>query len=190
MNTSSLWRCVPLVTLILAGCASAPIGPSVLAMPRSGRSFDQFRSDDAGCRQYSHGLSGGSEVVDSGMRSAVAGTVMGAAAGAALAGQHGAGVGAGAGLLVGSVAGIGMGQDAGEQAQRRYDYSYIQCMYAKGHQVPVPSYAVQTVHIPAYQGAVAPVMQMPVYQGVVTPTGAVYPPPPPPPGYVLPQFSP
>ena len=37
--------------LLLAGCASVPSSPSVMALPGSAKSADEFRSDDAACRQ-------------------------------------------------------------------------------------------------------------------------------------------
>ena len=46
-------------------------------------------------------------------------------------------VGAGTGLLFGSVAGAGAGDASAYELQQRYDSGYIQCMYAKGHKVPV-----------------------------------------------------
>ncbi|MDH6147676.1 hypothetical protein OKW46_001601 [Paraburkholderia sp. WSM4179] len=37
--------------IALAGCAGVPTGPTVTALPGSGKSFDQFRADDATCQQ-------------------------------------------------------------------------------------------------------------------------------------------
>ena len=37
--------------VVLAGCASAPTGPSVMVLPGSGKTMEQFQSDDARCRQ-------------------------------------------------------------------------------------------------------------------------------------------
>ena len=75
---------LPLV--LLAGCVSAPTGPSVMALPGTGKNFDQFRYDDAECRQYALSQSGGATAnqaaVDAGVRSAAVGTVVGAVAGA------------------------------------------------------------------------------------------------------------
>src|SRR6266568_6172666 len=59
------------------------------------------------------------------------------AAGAAIGGRSGAAVGAGGGLLVGSAAGADAADRSAYGVQRRYDYAFIQCMYAKGHKVPV-----------------------------------------------------
>ncbi|MBE0619080.1 MAG: hypothetical protein IH605_00655 [Burkholderiales bacterium] len=127
--------------LVLGACASLPPGPSVQSLPGSGKTFDQFRADDADCRSYASTQSGGQNAndaaVDSGVRSAAVGTVLGALAGAALGGHHGAGVGAGVGLLAGGVAGTSAGQESAYTVQQRYDNAYVQCMYAKGERVPV-----------------------------------------------------
>ena len=42
---------VTAVAIVLAGCASAPTGPSVMVLPGSGKTTEQFQSDDARCRQ-------------------------------------------------------------------------------------------------------------------------------------------
>jgi len=127
--------------LIVGGCVSMPSGPSMLVLPGTGRSFQEFRADDLDCRQYAHEYIGGRSAEqaasESGVRSAVVGTAIGAAVGAAAGGSRGAGVGAGAGLLVGSAAGTGAAQTSAYGAQQRYDYAYVQCMYASGHRVPV-----------------------------------------------------
>ena len=153
--------------LLLAGCASVPTGPSVMALPGTGKSFDQFRNDDAACRQYAQYQAGGAgqAAADAGVRSAAVGTVIGAVAGAAIGGHEGAGAGAGTGLLIGSMAGAGAAQDSAYWSQRNYDHAYIQCMYAKGNQVPV-------------SGAMTGSRRQ-------TPAGSYYPPPPPP-GYAPP----
>ena len=75
--------------------------------------------------------------VDSGVRSAVIGTAVGTVAGALVGGRDGAAVGAGTGLLFGSAAGAGAAGASSRSLQQRYDMGYQQCMYAKGHQVPV-----------------------------------------------------
>lgn len=129
--------------LILGGCASMPTGPTLMALPGSGKTFDQFRFDDAECQRYAFQQIGGTTAQkaanESATRSAVVGTAVGAVAGAAIGGKSGAGVGAGTGLLFGSVAGADAGQRSGYGTQRQYDNAYVQCMYAKGHRVPVPA---------------------------------------------------
>ncbi|HEV3104725.1 MAG TPA: hypothetical protein VGZ01_03425 [Trinickia sp.] len=134
---------LPIGVLVgLAGCSTVPSGPSVLVLPGSGKTFDQFRADDASCRQYAYaqvgGVSTNEATAGSALGSAAVGTALGAAAGAAFNGGRGAAVGAGAGLLAGSVLGAGAAQGSGYEVQRRYDYAYIQCMYASGDRVPMP----------------------------------------------------
>ncbi|HEY5292561.1 MAG TPA: glycine zipper family protein [Burkholderiales bacterium] len=170
---SKLLRVSPLAALLMLGaCTTIPTGPSVLVMPGTGKSFDQFRGDDADCRQFAQSQIGGATAndtaVDSGVKSAVVGTAVGALAGAAMGGHQGAGVGAGVGLLAGSAAGAGAGQASGYSAQRRYDNAYIQCMYAKGDRVPVSGRMMP---------GPAPAVNRP------PPPANAYTPPPPPPGY-------
>jgi len=49
-------------------------------------------------------------------------------------------VGAGTGLMVGTLSGAGAAQLSAQEAQKRYDNAFVQCMYAKGHRVPVSGY--------------------------------------------------
>lgn len=161
-------------SLLLAACVSAPTGPSVMVLPGSTRSFDDFRNDEASCRQYAMEQNGGVSAQQSAHNSAVAsaavGTVIGAAAGAAIDGSHGAAVGAGSGLLVGSAIGSNTAYQSAHLTQRQYDAAYIQCMYSKGHRVPVPP-GMATAYTPpplARPDDIPP-----------PPTGS---PPPPPPG--------
>ena len=134
-------RCPALAVLALGACVSMPTGPSVMALPGTGKNFDQFRFDDNDCRQYSNAQIGGktpqSAAVDSGVKSAAVGTLIGAAAGAAINGGTGAAVGAGVGLAGGALAGTGAADQSGYVLQQRYDIAYTQCMYSKGHKVPV-----------------------------------------------------
>ncbi len=133
------------VVASLSACATMPTGPSVMVLPGEGKSFDQFRADDAICRQYAYeqvgGVTGQQAAQSSAVTSAVVGTVLGAAAGAAIgsvSGDFGAGaaIGGGAGLLVGSAAGSSYAAGSYYEAQRYYDHAYLQCMYAKGNQIP------------------------------------------------------
>lgn len=127
--------------LLLSACASVPDGPSVMALPGTGKSFEQFRYDDGYCRQYALEQIGGKTAKqasnESMAQSAAVGTAVGAAAGAVAGGGRGAGVGAAAGLVVGSAVGVDEASASSYGSQRRYDNAYIQCMYAKGHRVPV-----------------------------------------------------
>jgi hypothetical protein len=128
-------------TLTLAACATAPNGPSVMSLPGSGKSFDQFRIDDMDCRSFAQSQIGGTTADESarkmGIESAAVATVVGALAGAAVGGHKGAATGAAVGIVGGGLAGVERGDTTASNTQRRYDTGYIQCMYAKGHQVPV-----------------------------------------------------
>ena len=141
MNLPSRWLLPVAALLLLGACASAPTGPSMLVLPGSGKNFDQFRADEYECRQYAQSQIGGTTAeeasTDSGVKSAVIGTAVGAVAGAIIGGHRGAAAGAGTGLIVGSVAGAGAAHGSAYTLQQRYDIGYQQCMYAKGHQVPV-----------------------------------------------------
>jgi hypothetical protein len=133
-----------LVLLTLAGCATVPSGPSVRVMPTPGKSFEQFRAEDATCRQWAGqqtGMTPQETINQNAVTGAAVGTAIGAGVGAAIgaASGHpgtGAAIGAGSGLLVGTANGANAGQVYGWEAQRRYDIAYEQCMYAKGNQIP------------------------------------------------------
>jgi outer membrane lipoprotein SlyB len=130
-----------MVLLAASGCVSLPTGPSVMVLPGSGLSFEQFRNDDAVCQQYAYVQIGGTtaqkQAERSGVTSAAIGTALGAAAGAAIGGGEGAAIGAGTGLLGGSLVGTGTAESSMYGTQDRYNVAYIQCMYSKGHKVPV-----------------------------------------------------
>jgi hypothetical protein len=163
-------RLTPL--LVLAACASTPSGPGVMVLPGTGKSFDQFRFDDHECRQYAHSYSGGGTPneasSDAGAKSALAGAAIGGLAGAAIGGSGRAAVaGAALGTAGGAIAGTGTGAHSGRTVQQRYDVGYQQCMYAKGHQIPM-----------ARQQRSAP--PPPRYYGTPPPPPPGTPPPPPP----------
>jgi hypothetical protein len=166
----------PLIALFFLGaCTTMPDSPSVLVLPGTGKNFDQFRADDFECKQFASsqlgGASNASVAADSGVRSAAVGTILGAAAGAAINGRSGAGVGAGTGLAMGGLAGTGAAETSARGAQRRYDMGYQQCMYAKGHRVPVSGHLLMQQPQQPYAGHPPP------------PSGN---PPPPPPGVAPP----
>ncbi len=131
-----------LALLALTGCATIPAGPSVQVLPGSEKSFEQFQADDAVCRQWAGQSISPQEVVNQNTTTgAVVGTALGAGVGALIgvATGHagtGAAIGAGSGLLLGTASGASAGNASGWEAQKRFDNSYVQCMYAKGNQVP------------------------------------------------------
>jgi hypothetical protein len=147
-----------------------------MVLPGTGKDFDQFRVDDSVCRQWAAQQTGetpskaSDEAVVTG---AAAGTLLGGATGAAIGAASGepatgAAVGAGVGLLGGSAVGASNAEEARWAVQRRYDIAYMQCMYARGNQIPIPGGSrLQSTRQPSLDGIPPP------------PPGT---PPPPPPG--------
>ena len=177
------------VVLTVVGCASMPNGPGVMVLPGTGMSFERFSNDNAVCQQFASFQVGGATAnqaaVNSGVASAAVGTVVGAAAGAALGAASGnpaagAAIGAGVGLMGGSLAGTSAAGSSMYETQQRYDAAYIQCMYAKGHQVPVSGQFSGAISQPA----VTPPSHIPPPPPGATPPGSSLPAniPPPPPG--------
>jgi hypothetical protein len=132
--------------LALGACVTpTPAGPSVMVLPGHAKTWSEFQNDDATCRGFAQQqipLSPDQQRAQSAITGAAVGTAVGAAAGAAIgAAAHdpgaGAAIGAGTGLLVGSSSGAEQGEYSARELQRRYDYSYMQCMYANGNQIPV-----------------------------------------------------
>ena len=126
--------------LALLACAGLPPGPEVEVMPAPDIPFEQFADDDLVCRDFAAGRSGAAGSAPGGetAKGAVAGAAAGAVAGAMLGHGDGEaiGTGAGAGLILGGAHGMEREHDARDTIQHRYDTAYMQCMYAKGHQVP------------------------------------------------------
>jgi hypothetical protein len=158
--------------MALGGCTAAtPTGPTVVAMPGQGQTWQQFQDADAMCRRYAQGhmpYPGQAEQASqqNAAANAAAGTLLGAAAGAALgaaAGNAGLGAaaGAGTGLLFGSAAAGNQTQATANSLQSSYDIAYAQCMVGNG----------QTIQQPVGMGYAGP---------------GYYAAPPPPPGYYAP----
>ncbi|WP_428374765.1 glycine zipper family protein [Lichenicoccus sp.] len=165
----------------LAACTVAPPpGPTVMAAPGQGKSFDTFRADDGRCRQdataANNGVTPQQGANSSAIGSAAVGTVVGAGIGALLgAAAHnpglGAAAGAGGGLLVGSSVGGENAAASANSLQGNYDRVYAQCMVASGESVAQPQMAAGYGAPPVGAGAPPPVMVAPPYP-------YAYPPPP------------
>jgi hypothetical protein len=178
--------------LLLAGCVTVPTGPAVTVLPGTYKSFDQFQADDGSCRQYADAMIGGPNAgqpaQDAAAANAIGGAALGAAAGAiigSVSGQAGAGaaIGAGTGLLFGSAAGGNVAGASSYTLQRRYDSAYMQCMYARGHQIP--GRVAYSGPAPGYAPNYPPPNYQPPNSGSNPPPNpGSYPPPnyPPPPG--------
>ena len=137
---------IPLSTLVvLGGCVTVPTAPAVRVLPGSQKTFEQFQIDDGSCRQYAQTVIGGAKAgqpaADAAAANAVGGAALGAAIGALIGSAsgdagNGAAVGAGMGLLFGSSEGANTAGYSSYAMQRDYDTAYVQCMYARGNQVP------------------------------------------------------
>jgi len=154
-----------LAGLALSSCATMPTGPSVMVLPAQNKPFDVFQAEDFECRNWAAAQSGQpADAYNQNLAGgAVIGTLVGAGLGAAIgaaSGNAGAGaaIGAGTGLIGGAAVASGPAYGAGWEVQRRYDNAYLQCMYAKGNQIPGAARAAPR-------------------------NNRVPPPPPPPPGY-------
>lgn len=134
-----------LTVAVVSGCVTVPTGPGVMVLPGSRKTLEQFRIDEADCRNYAQAVLGGPYAAqpanDAAAANAAVGTAIGAAAGAiigAASGQAGAGaaIGAGTGLLFGSASGSNYSGYSQYQLQQSYDIAYMQCMYTRGNQIP------------------------------------------------------
>lgn len=163
--------------LALGACAVIPpSGPTVMALPGAGKSFEQFQQEDFTCRGFAQQATGyqqpGQAGTNAAVGSAVLGTAIGAAAGAAIgaaAGNPAAGaaIGGATGLLGGTSIGASNAYAAEASLQQRYNVAYTQCMFAHGNTVQSPP--------PAYAGYSPPGYGFsgwgpPVYGGIWAPT--------------------
>jgi hypothetical protein len=176
--------------LLLGACATVPTGPSIIVLPGTGKNFDQFQVDDVTCRDWALqqvGVTTNKAGADNAVTGAVAGTAIGAALGAAIGAAAGnpalgAAAGAGAGFLGGTSVGASNAHVGQGSVQHRYNAAYMQCMYAKGNQIPGPRGSQPPI---GYQRPARSSLTTPPPQGV-TPSDIPPPPPgvppPPPPG--------
>lgn len=162
--------------ILLAGCATQPMGPQVAVMPGPGKSFDAFQQDQAVCKEFANGQVAGEaqSANNQAIGGAVLGTVLGAGLGAAIGGGRGAGIGAAGGAALGTGVGASSSSHSEGGIQRQYDIAYSQCMASKGNQVP------------QYRPAPAPVVVYPPPPPAYYAPPTVYYPPPPPPTVVYP----
>ena len=180
-------RAVPIAAAVLiliglSACASAPMSPSLVTLPGTGRSFDQFRADDYNCRLYGE-VQIGLRTAQSAAAAAMAvGTNPGASGGmssaAFIGGAQGGAQGAAIGQAVtppGVIPSSNLPAGTSYASQQRYDNAYIQCMYASGNRVPVYDSG------PRPASAATPPSNIPQ-----PPAGA---PPAPPPGVAKPASS-
>jgi Glycine-zipper domain len=187
MKITAIGACLT-AGLLTAACATVPNGPSVMVLPGTGKSFEQFQVDDAACRQWAAQQTGqpnGQAATHTTVSGAAIGTVLGAAVGAAIGAAAGnpamgAAAGAGAGLLGGTAVGASNAGASYRSGQRHYDATYMQCMYAKGNQIPVARGSVPAyTAAPATRPAAPPPPPPPPPASTPSSPAAVTPPPPP-----------
>ena len=106
-----------------------------MALPGSGKTFDQFREDDYYCKQYANEQVGGQTPnkasIASGLGSAAVGNRAGCRGRGCFRRGSGAAIGAGSGLLVGGLVGTGTASASGNIEQQRYDIGYTNACTAK-----------------------------------------------------------
>jgi len=170
MRNSAKLLAAGTAVVLLAGCATRPLGPTVAVYPSQYKPFDVFQRDQYECGQYaSSTVAGGEQAINN---NAVGATVVGSALGLALGAATGSGRAATAGAVAGGAVGavVGANETARGQygLQQRYNIAYAQCMYSRGNQVAgYQAYAPQGYYPPPPAGSYPP------------PQGG-YPPPPPP----------
>lgn len=159
--------------VLLGGCATQPMGPSIPVMPAQGKSMDQFQADESYCEDYASGRASGKvkEANDEELKRGIVGAALGAGIGALAGNTKGALIGGGIGAVLGGSSGAGYDQ---HRVQRVYDIAYGQCMTARGNDVGMrrhPRRWRQDAPPPPPSGDYPP------------PSGNYPPPPPPPPGH-------
>jgi uncharacterized protein YcfJ len=126
------------VVLLLAACAETPMGPTVQVLPGPGKTFANFQSDQAICRQFAdqavRDQAQGANL--RGLGTAAITTVLGAGLGAAIGGGQGAAIGAASGALGGAGLGAMRSSNAQGSIQAQYDNAFVQCMFSLGNSVP------------------------------------------------------
>ncbi len=100
------------ISLILTACINLPSAPTVMTLPGTGKSFNQFLADDQSCQQFAYTQIGGTPSKTSKINT------------------------------INNTPSVNSNYYSPNNSsyvgqQYRYDMSYIQCMYAKGHRVPV-----------------------------------------------------
>ena len=190
MNSLKTTAAAVAALLLLDGCVTQPLGPTITVMPAPNKPFSLFQQDQATCQAFADQQTAGAaqQANNQQVLTGVVGTALGAGLGAAVGGGRGAAIGAGAGAVTGTAVGAGPAQYAQMSLQQRYNTAYAQCMYAQGNQVPgfTPAETASPPP-PAYPPSNYPPSNYPPsnYPPSNYPP-ANYPPPgypPPPPGY-------
>src|SRR5579871_4822565 len=127
--------------VVLAGCtpfAVQPPGPSVMVLPPKGKPFEAYAQDHTVCKQFAAEEVAGADT-QANLRTlgtVVTNAGLGAALGAAVGGG-GAAIGAASGAIAGAYVGANDTPWGVYQIQNRYNDAFLECMYAKGNQIPM-----------------------------------------------------
>ena len=172
---------------LLAGCVTAPLGPTVAVMPGPGKTSAQYSADASNCQQMAQAaIAGPTQNAQGGAAVTTAGgAALGAGVGAlfgAATGNVGAGAawGAGTGLMIGGASAGGAGAASSYSLQNQYNAIYVQCMGQLGN--AQPSRVVRRTYKPLARVAAPPPPAAPAGQFAVPPNALT-----PPPGTAPPQ---
>ena|SRR5450631_3095475 len=103
---------------LLAGCETMPVvGPTVTTLQGDGKSHDEFRTDDADCRQFASAQLDEAKSASADPMGGVTSATRG-----------------GTGSLID---GTDSAQYVGYGLQQRYNRAFVRCMYIKGNKVPL-----------------------------------------------------
>jgi hypothetical protein len=114
------------------------MGPTIQVMPGPGKSFANFQSDQAVCRQFAdQAVSDQAQGANlRGLATTALTTALGAGLGAAIGGGQGAAIGAAGGALGGAGLGALRTSNTQNAIQAQYDNAFAQCMFSLGNSVP------------------------------------------------------
>ena len=125
---------------LLSGCATFPEGPSIRALPGTGKSMEEFRAADDACRQDSlervRSKRPDLAVSETDQTHAVAATTGDATRGGSIMQDPVTASGTASAMRPETK------DISARDLQHEYDYAYVRCMYVMGHRVPVPRQAI------------------------------------------------
>lgn len=124
--------CAVTGAFLAVACAALPGGnsPTVEALPGGGKDMVAFNTDDIACRTTARTRSSENTPLTSGMGLGV-GEVVASGRGKLTVREN-------ADSTTGSVYGGAPAADAGNPtSQQRFDTAYLQCMFSKGHKIPL-----------------------------------------------------
>jgi hypothetical protein len=124
--------CALCVALLAGACASLPAGsaPTVEVLPGGGKDMAEFNKDDIACRTSAQAQANGNGPLPTAMGLGRSDIVASARGRLTLRENTESNTG--------SVFGGAPAADSGKlNGQQRYDTAYVQCMFSKGHKVPL-----------------------------------------------------